>query len=163
MVPINKEFRARPWLVAASIRYLEKRISKTSSVLETGAGGSTFWFARLAASVVTFEHAPEWFAKVKKELETRKIENVRLVFAPEYPQTGIPLNLGEFDVILIDGRGRVRSIETAVDLLKKGGIFVLDNAERERYRVGVRLLNQRFGEPKRFVGAKRWETAIWRS
>jgi len=160
---VNKEFSARPWLVAASIRYLAKRISKTSSVLETGAGGSTLWFASLAASVVTFEHAPEWFAKIKREIETRGIENVRLVFAPDYPRTGLPPDLGEFDVIMIDGRGRVRSIETAINLLKKGGIFILDNANRSRYRPGVRLLNQRFGEPKRFVGAKRWETAIWRS
>lgn len=38
-----------------------------------------------------------------------------------------------FDFVLIDGRSRIRCGLNAMPKLKEGGIFVLDNSERERY------------------------------
>jgi len=39
-----------------------------------------------------------------------------------------------FDFILIDGRARVECALNGIPKLKKGGIFVLDNSDRPRYR-----------------------------
>jgi hypothetical protein len=39
-----------------------------------------------------------------------------------------------FDFVLIDGRARVKCGLNAMKKLKKGGIFVLDNSERPRYK-----------------------------
>ena len=39
-----------------------------------------------------------------------------------------------FDFVLIDGRARVRCGLNAIKKLKSGGIFVLDNSERSRYK-----------------------------
>lgn len=39
-----------------------------------------------------------------------------------------------FDFILVDGRARVACVMNAVDKLKKGGILILDNSDRDKYR-----------------------------
>jgi len=41
---------------------------------------------------------------------------------------------GYFDFVLIDGRARAKCGLNAIDKLKSGGIFVLDNSERPRYK-----------------------------
>ncbi len=49
--------------------------------------------------------------------------------------------LGPYDVVVVDGRERVRSVSIAAPLLKPGGILVLDNAERERYAEVRKILS----------------------
>lgn len=44
----------------------------------------------------------------------------------EYPD-------GHFDIVLIDGRGRTSCIAHSIPKLKRGGLLVLDNAERSYY------------------------------
>ncbi len=46
-----------------------------------------------------------------------------------------------FDFVMIDGRARVRCGLNAMVKLKSGGIFVLDNSERQRYNPLHKALN----------------------
>jgi len=46
-----------------------------------------------------------------------------------------------FDFILIDGRARVECVLNCIDKLKKNGILVLDNSNRDRYFPALKVLN----------------------
>ncbi len=64
-----------------------------------------------------------------------------------------------FDFILIDGRARVSCSLKAIDKLKPGGIFVLDNSERRRYEKVHSLLKT---WPSIHTTTGLSDTTIWR-
>ncbi len=151
--------KTKPWLVHEAIIFLEAILTKESLVLETGSGGSTIWFANKARSVLSFEHNKIWYRNVKETLEQKKIKNVDLRYAPDYPKKGLDLK-GTFDVILIDGRGREKSFMSILKNLKVGGYLILDNAERPKYKNIIRIMSS-LGYP-RMIFVEGWSTIFWR-
>ena len=149
-----------PWLVKAATAFVEQRIKPEHDVLETGAGGSTLWFAKRAGSVLSYEHDIAWHKGVRENIEKAQIKNVTLRYEIEYPINGILGIKEKFDFILIDGRGRVQSTKTTIGYLKQGGYFILDNSERERYREALALLDS-LGW-KRWDFSEAWRTSIWK-
>ena len=133
------EFRTAPWLPENAIALLDRLIQPDWNIVETGSGASTFWLAERAAAVFSFEHNPAWATSVQNELIKRGLEKKAfIIFSEGYPKTGIAerlkeLRATEIDLALIDGRGRVRSIESVIPFIKPGGWIVLDNATRPRY------------------------------
>ena len=150
-----------------AVAFLERIITPECHILETGVGASTLWFAERAASVLSFEHKPDWYFAILDEFIKRKISNATVVYDPEYPSRGIGRAAGPFDLIVIDGRGRVRSIEASHEQLKPGGYLCLDNATRPRYE-RARILLDGLGwekldiESKLIPENKRGFTTFWR-
>jgi SAM-dependent methyltransferase len=64
-----------PWIPFRTIDRLEAYVKPGMRVFEYGAGGSTLFFARRAAEVVSVDHDPAWAAKVSEALKARKLEN----------------------------------------------------------------------------------------
>lgn len=151
-----------PWLAQGAILFLDQYLTKEMRVLEYGSGYSTIYFASRVAFVVSFEHYKEWYDRISMEFEALRLTNVDYHFLPpndptdfseEHFRTVHPelkdfqlsrrfANYFEevnsypdesFDVILIDGRARVESFFNSFPKLKKGGLAILDNSERERY------------------------------
>lgn len=151
--------KSKPWLVPDSIIFLEAILTSKSKILEAGAGASTIWFAKRAESVLSFEHNKSWFDDVKETLKHHGIKNVDLRHKPDYPKKGLTIK-GLFDVILIDGRGRVRTTMSVLQNLKVGGHLILDNAERSRYRKIIEAMRI-LGYPM-IVFKEKWITMIWR-
>ena len=157
----NLFYPNRPWTTPASILFFEKALTKDMIGLEYGSGRSTMYFAGKLKKLVSIEHYPGWYDKVKKELESKGIDNVDyfLILKQDTPDAiediDTELNKLEgseerndfanyynkvneypdeyFDFVLIDGRARVKCGLRAMHKLKSGGIFVLDNSERKRY------------------------------
>lgn len=128
-------FRERPWLGEEVIRTLEGFLTPKSLVLETGAGSSTLWLADRVFSMISFEHKLAWYEAVIAELRSRERKNALVIYSIDYPKDGVPHWLEiKFDLILIDGRGRVQSVKTAYKMLRPGGLLLLDNANRPRYQ-----------------------------
>ena len=156
-----------PWFKPEVINYLSALLKADWTILETGCGGSTIWYAGKVAEVHSFEHDKVWFIKTMNLLREGKIENVYLYYSRNYPKTGVPMKdfpgFGDgnkmFDFISIDGRGRVKSIETTIKNLKSGGYLLLDDSQRERYQQAFVLLNN--WESKTF-GRDRKQATIWR-
>lgn len=121
-------------------------------VFEWGAGASTVWLARRAWSVTTIEHDGHWAETVAglapsnvtiRVIAPRPSEGpsparsekrgfTHLDFA-EYVQA-IDATDDMYDLIAIDGRSREACLSRAVAHLRPGGLIVLDNVERARYR-----------------------------
>ena len=46
----------------------------------------------------------------------------------------------KFDIIIIDGRERVQTAKNSLHSLKRSGIIIWDNSDREKYKEGYQLL-----------------------
>ena len=125
------------WLPYGLTDTLRDRIGPGTRVFEYGGGGSTAWFADLGAEVTTVEHHPEWVAHLTEQF--RDDEHVDLVqrsdadayadyvsAIDDYPDAS-------FDVVVVDGRERVRCFEHSVAKVRPGGVLILDDVDRTRY------------------------------
>ena len=158
----NLFYPNRPWTTPASILFFEKVLTKDMIGLEYGSGRSTLFFASRLKQLVSIEHYEGWYNLVRQQLETSDITNVdyHLILKEDTPDktddTDIQLDKligseprmdyytyytkvntyedGHFDFVLIDGRAREKCGLNAIPKLKSGGIFVLDNSERPRYK-----------------------------
>jgi hypothetical protein len=116
-----------PWMLPEVIDWLAAILQPDWTVLETGAGGSTVFFACRVARVISYEHIAHWAHRVEG------IPNVHVRFWPDYPTEGLGL-LSLVDLACIDGRGRVRSVLDALPKIKPRGWLLLDDSDRPRYR-----------------------------
>ena len=114
-------WKETPHLTKPTIEFLESILTSKSRVLEIGSGGSTLWFARRVRWVTSFEHDAGWFRLVMRKLQEAGLTNYHLNFMPDYPELGIPALGGDYDLVFVDGRGRVRSIKTTYKLVKPSG------------------------------------------
>lgn len=127
-----------PWLPFAVIDRLERELSPASSVFEFGGGGSTLWFARRVHRVVTVEHDPHWFPQLEAAVGTRReCTLIRGHAEDDYADYVGAIDAfpdASFDAVVVDGRERVRCFERALPKVKPGGLLVLDDTMRARYR-----------------------------
>ena len=130
-----------PWLNSTVIAFLQKIITKDFRILELGAGASTVWFAKRAGYVLSYENKKKWFDSVTEELRKAGLKNCKLIFDPAYPKNGIQELQGQFDLILIDGRGRVKNTAITMVHVKSGGYLMLDDSQRGRYNIIRKLLS----------------------
>jgi len=122
-----------PWLHPAVIAYLDTLVTNHDVVIEHGSGGSTLWLADRAAKVYSVEDKVTWYNVLRAQLP----HNVTY-YLDVY--STIPPNLPPADLLFIDGEpitARALWITEAVHIVKRGGIVVLDNANRPEY-VGER-------------------------
>lgn len=148
-----------PWTSPASIEIFEQYLDKNKIGFEWGSGSSTAFFAKRLQKLISVEHNKSWHKKVLHQLQENGLVNVEYHFvAIDYPdkhldKDGYQVAFNDaqtiayreyfslidqypdnsFDLILIDGRARVKCGKHAIPKLKKGGLLVLDNSERPRY------------------------------
>lgn len=151
-----------PWWTYGATDAVERHLTAldgSARVFEYGAGASSVWLGRRAATVHTVEHEPGFAAVMTRVLteegldETVDLITVPAVDSPE-PEIGsrrrgeagrdfagyvrsIDRVDGEFDLIVVDGRARVECLQHAVRRLAADGIVLFDDSERPRYRAGL--------------------------
>jgi predicted O-methyltransferase YrrM len=129
----------KPWLPDKAIEHMESVINSTSWVIEHGSGDSTLWLAERVDFLISYESDPKWYTRVGKELyQARQIDHVRLFYATDIAENGFKLPRTAprgpvYDMILVDGRGRIRFWQDAEKYLKPGGWVFFDDAERQKY------------------------------
>jgi len=131
-----------PWLHPAIVLYLDALIQPHWTVLEHGSGGSTRWFAKRAQHVVSVERDPAW-----QQVTESQVDGDVVRFYNGTPETLVAEMPGTFDLMLIDGARDERPAWCAVagQLVRPGGIVVLDNSNRPEY-TDARAALQRIAE-----------------
>jgi predicted O-methyltransferase YrrM len=135
----------------AEIVDLVSYITKDTEMLEIGGGNSTIFLSKIVKKLVTIEHNLEWSKSIQESLKNFNADWTLHVVEPNWPQQHSfhPAEDGQFDnyinfisslpdhcfdVVLIDGRDRVRSSISAVPKLKKGGVLLIhDFWNRKKY------------------------------
>lgn len=154
--------KTEPWLVPEANEFLKHFFeqNKNPHVLEFGVGGSTVWFSQKTTNLISVEHDEKWAIDVKNYIKTPT--NINLLprpynnFCNQFPDNF-------FDLILIDGRERVRCITSSIRILKSGGILMLDNSERDYYQPGIKLLETWKRTTVKLIEPppSTWETSWW--
>lgn len=116
-----------PWYTYPAIQFLLPKEFSGKRVLEWGGGQSTFFWARRAKEVVTFESDERWCNALAKH----KPPNA-LVHSVNKDTSNVEalLNRERFDVIVVDGLDRWKCAERSLDLLSPDGAIIVDDAER---------------------------------
>lgn len=150
-----------PWLNFDAIDALERLDLRGRHVFEYGSGGSTLYWLRRGARVVSIEHDPEWYERVRAAIPPADPLDYRLV--PPEPATRDPADCADpaayrsgdpafngwsfsryaaqidafpeasFDLVLVDGRARPSCLVHAAPRVRPGGILILDNSDRAYY------------------------------
>lgn len=126
-----------PWLPFVVIEELDRSLTPASRVFEYGGGGSTMWFSERIGEVVTVEHDREWFDVLVRSVGTHPSCTLIYHSANDDYQAYVDsikqFPDEHFDIVLVDGRERVRCHQAAMAKVRPGGLLVLDNSDRERY------------------------------
>ncbi|MET0570851.1 MAG: FkbM family methyltransferase [Pedobacter agri] len=125
--------KALPWVTYSFIDFIKERINNTQHIFEYGSGNSTIFYAEKAGSVTSVEHDKNWFDKVKGSSPA----NAEMIYCElqrdgEYSKKAALIGK-KFDIIIVDGRDRVRCCKYSLEALSKNGVIVLDDSEREVY------------------------------
>lgn len=155
-----------PWFTYPSIEFINSRINRNFDVFEYGCGNSTRWWAHKVNSVTSCEHDKSWFYRMKATVPAK----VTLIFEGlEYggDYSKAVLNQRDcFDVIVIDGRDRVRCAKNSLNAIKNDGVIIWDNTERDRYEEGYEFLKKAGYKRLDFwgvgpIGISKWCTTIF--
>ena len=122
-----------PWIPRGAVKVVEKHMSKIKNpwIFEWGSGSNTIYWARRGFNVISVEHNQKWHETVVNELRrSRLAAQVKLAKRPYHKSIDCTRR---FDVILIDGRDRVKCASNAICHLGKNGIILLDDSQREWY------------------------------
>jgi len=153
-----------PWLVFSCISHLDKMNKKGLNVFEYGSGGSTIYFSKNGANIVSIEHDRNWYQNAKKVIEQNGFSVVEYnLIEPQIYNTTVQKDCKNynhyiscfteyqgyefenyatfinkypdeyFDMVVVDGRVRHSCIFHSIPKVKKGGMLLVDNADRKYY------------------------------
>ncbi|KLT64075.1 FkbM family methyltransferase [Pedobacter sp. BMA] len=139
---VDGQGKALPWVTYSFIDFIRDRINRSHHIFEYGSGNSTIFYAQKAASVTSVEHDRNWYNKVKGTSPA----NAEMIFCElqrdgEYARKATLLNK-KFDIIIVDGRDRVRCCRYSLAALSENGVVILDDSERDVYEPARVLLKE---------------------
>jgi len=148
-----------PWWTFDAIDAVAQHLAARpgARVFEWGSGASTVWLSRRGARVVSVEHDARWAAEVRRKIDTETdTDSVDLRCVPPTTEGRIASQKagfegqffdayvaaihavpGVFDLIVIDGRARAACLAEATQRLAPGGIVLIDDFKRRRYRIAA--------------------------
>lgn len=153
------------WVTYKAKSWLEKWLKPHHVGWEFGSGYSTIWFAKRVKFLTSLENKIVWYNRMRKLMSDHKVDNVQLLYEAKlgyYPFVIKRCYDETLDFLFVDGRNRVVCVKRGYSKIKKGGILILDNSERERYGEAFKLLADwprlDFAGPGR---GGNWQTSIW--
>lgn len=131
-----------PWITPKSLEYIKSIIKPDWKVFEWGSGGSTAFWSRNCAKVISVEHNTEWIVRTSDIMVRLNCpQNWVLLYVrgkgidhntafvgyseavDDYPDE-------YFDLVFVDGEASSRGwcLNNAMPKLKSGGIMLVDNS-----------------------------------
>lgn len=148
-----------PWWTYGAVAEVEKHLAECpggARVFEYGSGASTVWLARRSREVHSVEHHAGFAGVMRRVLADAGVADRVTLHEVPAEESGTPVTRsgrrgedhvdytryvrsvedvgGLFDLVVVDGRARVQSLKAALPYLAPGGLVVLDDAQRPRYR-----------------------------
>ena len=162
---INEEL---PWITRESFHFINSVLSDNLSIFEFGSGGSSIFFLKRAKHFVSVEHNSDWYQKVShlinsKNYSRKKIDYFLRESSGQIEENYISISDKElelisnfyddyisvidsysdnyFDLIIIDGKSRIKALDKSIPKLKCGGYLIFDNADRIHYQKRLKEIN----------------------
>lgn len=129
----DEDGNVNPWWGKTIIDLVVKKLNKDMRVFEWGMGNSTLFWSQYVGEVVSIESDLYWYKKMSEIIPRNvRAQYCELEYGGEYCQKIID-EQEKFDIILIDGRDRVRCAINSLGKLKENGIIIWDNTDRDGY------------------------------
>jgi len=134
--------RILPWWTDQAVTFIEGFIDQTRHIrplfFEFGGGNSTIFFLEKGVELITIEHDREWLGKIESiisMLPSRANATLELASRPYHKKIFSIKDkiLDRFVVIVVDGRDRVKCIESSIAFCQSYNVphlLILDNSER---------------------------------
>lgn len=166
--PVTKKGEIIPWFTYPAISFLQEKlplIKKSYKVFEYGSGNSSFYFAKWAQNVVSVEHNKKFYQRITNSPLPKNLTILLHENMDEYINC-IAKQGCLFDIIIIDGKERVRCTEVSLKYLTDDGIIIFDNSDRDSYNNAYEILNSSGFKKIDFVGLgalsfEGWKTTIY--
>jgi hypothetical protein len=142
-----------PWWPYDATAWVASVLPPQPLVFEYGGGGSTLWLEDRGATITVAEHDEVWHRQLAAQLSPRTvllprpptaIGSVVSAVTPGYFDDYVAAIDGQadgsLDLVIVDGRARVECACRAMPKVKPGGLLLLDDTDRARYRPGVAAL-----------------------
>lgn len=151
-----------PWWTYPAVREVERHLAAlggTARVFEFGSGASTVWLARRSGEVHSVEHHSGFATVMRRVLQDADLTGRAHLLEVPAETSDTPTTVsgrrgedtvdytryarsigdvgGQFDLVVVDGRARMACLAAAVPHLAPGGIVVVDDSQRPRYRAGL--------------------------
>lgn len=156
----------QPWWNYKVREFVAARLRPSSRVFEFGGGASTLWLVDQGCDVHTVEHDIEWHRQLVERVRGRA--EVDLIPPADsydaYVNSISSQPDGTFDLVIVDGRERVRCGLAAMSKVKQGGMLLLDDSDRDCYRPLHESLAIWLGTHLRGLKPGDWEpsqTSVW--
>ena len=143
-----------PWWPYAAVEWVASALPPQPRVFEYGGGGSTLWLEDRGAIVTVTEHDEGWHRELAGQLAygtallfrpPAATGSINSVAAPGYFDDYVAAIDGEpdssLDLVIVDGRARVECARRAMSKVKPGGLLLLDDTNRARYRPAEQTLS----------------------
>ena len=127
-----------PWITPKSLEYIKSIIKPDWKVFEWGSGGSTAFWSRNCAKVISVEHNTEWIVRMVR-LDCPQNWVLLYVRGKGIDHNSAFVGYSEavddypdeyFDLVFVDGEASSRGwcLQNAMRKLKPGGIMLVDNS-----------------------------------
>lgn len=126
---------AYPIITYKSLVFLLEQFAnkKIKKVLEFGSGASSAFFSTQNLDLfVTVDTDSKWSDQVRNIINEN--QNIEIITSSDSESVCSNYEDNTFDFIFVDGRNRVDCVKNSIRLLKHGGILMLDNSERSKYK-----------------------------
>lgn len=178
-----------PWFSFPSIKFIENLLTPEMRVFEYGSGYSTLWWAKRVADVISVERSREWLDEVESAVSNHHCNNVRLAhFSQFVPGTEEQIRAVQsaaslpalvhaysalaagfsppYDVVVVDDIFRNEVVAAVTSTIKPGGLLILDDSERARYKPAFTYLDALKWNHASFYGPSPYhfhekQTTIW--
>jgi hypothetical protein len=131
--PVDADGSPIPWMNYAAVDFLKKRLRNDFDLFEWGSGYSTLFFSERVSSVTSVEYDSNWFELVRAQAP----ENAEIIYKAhdqnEYVNV-VSTTPNYYQVIVVDGRERVRCFFASFEKLTEDGVIILDDSNREKYQ-----------------------------
>lgn len=170
----NLDWRLKnPWPCYSfeSIDFISQSLPTDGVVFEYGSGTSTLWYQNHCTNTISVEHNQFWYETIQRRINS----NSQITLFPEKLVESSTKNIyksivepqrsfedyvksidrypdNHFDLVSVDGRARTGCIFHAAFKVRVGGMLVLDNSHRERYKEGIDFLRRKEWAENYFEG-----------
>jgi hypothetical protein len=127
--PIDFYGRPIPWFTYPAIEYLESLNLSNANIFEWGSGNSSAYFSERCLSIESIETDDQWYEYQLEIAKPNQVVHLRHEASDDYH---LAINEGQhiaYDIIIIDGKQRVRCCSEAIAKLDRGGLLILDNSD----------------------------------
>jgi precorrin-6B methylase 2 len=131
--PVDSSGKPIPWMNYATVDFLNKRLKQDHDLFEWGSGFSTLYFADKCSTVTSIEYDKSWYELIKTQVPS----NAEIIYqAYGHPAYSEAINRGDkkYNLIVVDGRERVKCFSNCFDHLKDDGVVILDDSSRDKYK-----------------------------